>query len=423
MLGFIKKHLKKNKALIKDNLVLFLSIGFANLINYVFHFFVGRQLGPGEYGTFGVLLSVLYFIIIPLMALQTTLSKFVAELNVKEERGKLSYLFLKSFKKIGLLGLFIGLLFILVSPLLSKFLRIGSGVPLIIIGILMTFIFLIPVLRGFLQGLQRFKLLGLTFIIESITKIIIGVPLILLGFGVNGAVAGFVLSFFFPLAFVFYFIRKFFKEVHEKFNTSNIYKYSFPVLLMLLGLTGLYTIDVVLVKRFFNPVDAGFYAALSLFGKIMFFASMSISMVMFPKVSESSSRREDSRHLLLKSLIITLVIGGTGTLLYLFFPGLILGLLFGEEYLAVKNLLWLFGVFMTIYSLSHVISHYNIALHRTKFLYLLAFFNLLEILLIVLFHDTLMTVVMVMVVVMTLLFLSMLVYTLKNESINNNSGL
>jgi len=409
--------------LIKDNLILFLSIGFANLINYIFHFFVGRKLGPSDYGVFGVLLSVLYIIIIPLMALQTTISKFVAELEVKNEKGKLSYLFLKSFKRTGLVGLLIGIVFILLSPLMSGFLKIGSVVPLIIIGILMVFIFLIPVLRGFLQGLQRFKMLGFTFIIESITKIVVGIPLILLGFGINGAVAGFVLSFFFPLVFVFYSIKKFFKETGEKFSTSEIYKYSFPVLIMLLGLTGLYTIDVILVKRFFDPIDAGYYAALSLFGKIVFFASMSISMVMFPKVSELNSKKADARPLLLKSLIIVLFIGGVASSLYILFPGPILGLLFGKEYLAVKNLLWLFGIFMTVYSLSHVISHYNIALHRTRFLYLLIFFNLLEIFLIILFHKTLMVVALIMVVIMTLLFLSMLIYTIKNESINNNSSI
>ena len=41
---------------------------------------------------------------------------------------------------------------------------------------------------------------------------------------------------------------------------------SLPVLLMLISLTGFYTLDVILVKIFFDPIDAGYYAAVSLFG-------------------------------------------------------------------------------------------------------------------------------------------------------------
>ena len=99
MLNLIKFHLKKNKILLKDNLTLFLIMFFAYIINYVFHFYVGRTLGPEDYGVFGVLLSIIYIIVMPLMAIQTTLSRYVTELNVKNEKEKLAYLFSKSLKK------------------------------------------------------------------------------------------------------------------------------------------------------------------------------------------------------------------------------------------------------------------------------------------------------------------------------------
>src|SRR3989344_5897738 len=316
MLNLIKFHLKKNKILLKDNLTLFLTMFFAYIINYVFHFYVGRTLGPEDYGIFGVLLSIIYIIVMPLMAIQTTLSRYVTELNIKNEREKLSYLFSRSLKKIGIFGLIISIIFVATSPLLSSFLKINLVTPLIILGASIIFAFLIPVIRGFLQGIQNFKLLGLTFIVESFSKIFFGIPLVFLGYGINGAVAGFALSFFLPLIVLSYFIKNIFKGKKKIFKTSEIYRYSFPVLIMLMALTGLYTWDIILIKRFFDPIEAGQYAALSLFGKIIFFATLSISMVMFPKILELNSQNKRPSLLLFKSILITIFLGFFVSLIY-----------------------------------------------------------------------------------------------------------
>lgn len=425
MFSLIKLHLRKNKVLLKDNFNLFFTMFLAFIINYIFHFYVGRTLGPGDYGTFGVLLSIVYIIVMPLMAIQTTISRYVAELNAKNERSKLYYLFSKSLKKIGIFGLMISMVFLAISPLLSSFLKINVISPLIILGSSIAFAFLVPIVRGFLQGLQRFKLLGLTFLIESLSKIFLGVPLILLGFGVNGAIGGFALSFILPLVVLFYFSKKgFFNKNKVKFNTEEIYRYSFPVLIMLIMLTGLYTWDVVLVKRFFDPINAGQYAALSLFGKIIFFATLSISMVMFPKVLELNSENKGSLSLLLKSILIALFLGLSASLLYFLIPEFIITMLFGEEFLVISPLLWTFGIIMTIFSICYLISFYNMALHRTKFLYFIIFFNLLEIFLIVLFHNSLAQIVTILIIIMALLLFILVVYTLKNDkNINYRPGI
>ncbi|MBI2105976.1 oligosaccharide flippase family protein [Candidatus Woesearchaeota archaeon] len=396
----------------------------AFVINYVFHFYVGRTLGPEDYGIFGVLLSLIYIIVMPLMAIQTTLSRYVAELNIKNEKEKLSYLFLRSLSKGAVIGLVMSLLFIVISPLLSSFLKINMISPLIILGSSIVFAFLVPIVRGFLQGIQNFKLLGLTFIIESFSKIFFGIPLIFLGFGVNGAITGFALSFLLPLIILVYFVKRIFKGKRTRFNTSQIYKYSFPVLIMLLALTGLYTWDVVLVKRFFDPVEAGQYAALSLFGKIIFFATLSISMVMFPKILELNAQNKRSLSLLFKSILITLFLGLTASLTYFLMPEFIVAMLFGKEYLIISNLIWIFGVVMTMFSICYLISYYNIALHKIKFLYLLIFFNFLEILLITLFHNSITQILINLIIVMVLLFLSLIIYTIKNvRNINYSAGI
>ncbi len=425
MLNLLKIHFKKNRILLKDNFTLFSTMLLAFAINYFFHFYVGKTLGPKEYGTFGALLSIVYIIVMPLMAIQTTLSKYVAELSVKSDKLELRYLFFRSLKKIGIFGLIVSVLFLAFSPALSSFLKINLVSPLIILGSSIVFAFLVSVIRGFLQGLQKFKLLGLTFLIESLSKIFLGIPLIILGFGVNGAIGGFALSFFLPLLVLVYFAKRgFFKGGSKKFNTMQIYRYSFPVLIMLLVLTGLYSWDVILVKRFFDPISAGQYAALSLFGKIIFFATLSISMVMFPKILELNSENRNTITLLIKSILIALFLGLSVSLLYFLIPNFIITMLFGEEFLVISPFLWVFGMIMTIFSICYLISFYNMALHRLKFLYLIAFFNLMEIILINLYHRSLEQIIIILMIIMVLLLISLAIYTLKNDkNINHHSSI
>ena len=74
----IKNHISKNKIFLKDNFILFISIFILNLFGYLFHFYVGRKLGPEDYGIFGSLLSLIYFIAVPMLAIQTSITEFVS---------------------------------------------------------------------------------------------------------------------------------------------------------------------------------------------------------------------------------------------------------------------------------------------------------------------------------------------------------
>ncbi len=77
---------------------------------------------------------------------------------------------------------------------------------------------------------------------------------------------------------------------------------TFPVLIMLISLTSIFNIDVLLVKHFFDSINAGYYAALSLLGKMIFFGSWSVSMVMFSKVSEAYALNKNYKNILKKGI-------------------------------------------------------------------------------------------------------------------------
>ncbi len=422
----IKEFFIKNKVFIKDNFILFGSYMILNIMGYLFQFYSGRVLGPSDYGVFGSLLSIIYIIALPLNSIQTVITKFVSDLKVEKEFDKIAYLLKKSLKKISIIGIFFTIIFLLLSPFIASFLKIDDLKPIFVLSIFLFLGFMLPIVRGVLQGLQKFNGLGMSMIIEGISKIVFGITFIAIGFGVSGAIGGFVVSYIFGFLIAAYLLIKIFKINDRKFDTKNIYKYSVPVMIILVSMTLFYTIDVILVKHYLESVEAGYYAALSLLGKIIFFGTISVSMVMFSKTSESFANK-DKKHksLLIKSLLLVFSFGLAVTAFYLLFANFSVEILFGKEYLEIADELWIFAVAMVLFSLSYILAFYNMSLNRIKFVYLLIVFNILEAFLISLFHDSIKQVAFVMLSVMGGLFISLLLATmfLKNENIRSNTSI
>jgi O-antigen/teichoic acid export membrane protein len=174
------------------------------------------------------------------------------------------------------------------------------------------------------------------------------------------------------------------------------------------SMTLFYNLDVILVKHYFDAFQAGYYVAASLLGKVLFFASIAISMVMFSKLSELYALKKPTRHLLYKSMFLVFLCSAIITFVYFVFPKFIIDLFFGAEYYAVMGLIGLFGIIMTLFSLSYLIVFYFLGIHKTRFIYVLVFFNVLQIILLILYHSSLLQVLYILLGTITFLFLSLL---------------
>src|SRR3989344_3569793 len=89
----------KENTLLYDNLVLFSGTTLVNILAFLFHFYMGRVLGPADYGTLGVLLSIGYIMGIFLNTLQTSIAKYVAQFKAKKEIEKVSFLLARSIRR------------------------------------------------------------------------------------------------------------------------------------------------------------------------------------------------------------------------------------------------------------------------------------------------------------------------------------
>src|SRR3989344_864047 len=413
---FMNYLFKQDKKLMNDSIILFSSIFILNVLGYVFHFFVGRTLGPADYGIFGAILSLIYLITIPMNTLQPSITNFDSRFKARGETDKVKYLLRRSLRKSLILAVIATTVFLMISPFIADFFNTDNIDPFLYVGLFLFFALLLPITRGVSQGLQDFKNLGWNYITEGIVKLLFGAILVYV-IALNGSVVAFGLSYMIPF-FISLFVLKDYLKGGEKFDTKEIYKYSLPVLVMLTSLTAFYSIDVILAKHFFDAVQAGYYAAISLLaGKIVFFGSISISLVMFPKASESFALKKESKSVLHKSILLVTIFGATITAFYALFPKFSVRLLFGEQYFSIAPWLWVFSALMTMFSVSYLLAFYNISAHKYNFIWVLVFFNIVQIGLMYLFHDSIAHMIFIMMGIMIAMLLSLVAFTYKKNEI------
>lgn len=383
--------------LLKDNLILLIGTNLAGFLAFLYHFYMGRVLGPEDYSVLVVVISFSYIMNVFILGIQAAVSKYVAIYKVRNSTEKINYLLRRSIFKLGIVGIVAIFIFIFFAKYVSGFLNM-TVMPLYIVSFLILFSLILPLCRGVLQGLQDFKHLGINLAVEGIVKISLGVLFVWFGWKVNGATLAYVLGFGIPILFALFPLRNYLKKNDVKnIESKEIYKYALPMLIMLIALTAFFSIDVILVKHFFSGLDAGYYSALSILGKIIFFGCISISQVMFPKASEMHELKGKSKGLLYKSIGMIGLLIVPIILLYFLIPEFIIKIVYGVSYLPVAPLLGWFGLFMGLFSLVYLVSFYLMSINKTRFVIVLFLVDVLEVILIHYYHTSLTNIITILI--------------------------
>jgi len=385
----------------------FIGIGLFNLFNLLYHFFMVRILPPTDYGHLNTLIALFMVISVPAGTVQTTVTRFFSSFKAQNQYHQAKELLLHFLLLMSIISLSFFLLIILASSHISSFLQISSRGLVMLFGVSLLFSMVIPILWGGLQGLQKFGLLTLNLIINSGLKLVLGILFVLLGFGLIGAMSAIAVSYFVTTILSLFILGvSLLKEkgvAHQEViprssppsNFSEVYHYSFSAGLVLLCFMVLTNIDLILVKHFFTPIEAGYYSIAQMVGKIILALPIPIVTVMFPKLSSLEGREKGTPSVLGRSLRMAAFLCAGGVMFSLLFPSPIVKILSGKVYLECSPLVGMFSVNMTLLSLTLILLYYHLSTSERGFLYPLFFFTLIEIGLILLFHDTLIQVLMI----------------------------
>lgn len=400
-----------------------------SFINYIYHFVMGRLLGPSNYGELATLFSLIGILGILPSSINLAIIKYVSSASSKEEaEGIINWL----NKKVFLFALAFSFILFIATPPLASFLKIDNYFSVVITSI--VFLFGLPTFlnRSILQGLLRFHQMVVSLLVENSVKLVLGIILVYLGFSISGAMGALGVASFIGWWLSRNAVKDYLDiKLQNKPKLKSLFSYSVPVMIQSVAMTSLYSSDLILVKHFFPSHETGIYAAISILGKIIFFGAGPISAVMFPIVAQRKTRGENYQKIFKYSFLLTFVLSSVILTLYWLMPEIAIKLLPGSLYLEGANLLVWFGIFMTFYTLASLFINYHLSMGRTTSIILPVIAAVVQIVSIWLYHSSLIMVIFISITVTALLLISLLIYSIYGNRffkedktiISNSSGL
>lgn len=404
-----------NHPLFAGSFIMIIGSNGVSFLNYIYHFLMGRLLGPANYGELASIISFMGLLSIIPASFNMVIIKYVSSIQDRQEINQTIGWFKNKALVASLIFTFIILILV---PFLSSFLKVSMTL-LFLLALSAFFSLQSSLNRSILQGLLKFKEMILSILVENSAKLIFSIVLVYLGFQVSGAMFAFILAVFLGLYTTNRYIK--YESIKQTYLSSvkikAMLKYAIPVAIQYMAITSLYSSDVILVKHFFTPYDAGIYASLSTLGRIIFFGVGPIGAVMFPLVSQRNSRGQTHKKIFVYSFLASMILSLGILLIYWLYPVIAIKLLFGVGYLKAANLLVWFGLFISLFTLSSLLINYGLSLGKTSIVILPLIAAIAQIILLIFFHQTLFSVIFVSMIVCALLLVSLLIYSIYGKYI------
>jgi O-antigen/teichoic acid export membrane protein len=413
--------LRRNR-LVRQNLVLFAGGLVAGIGGFVYHAIAGRVLGPTTYGQVAFLIAIYAVGTAPALILIVVLARYTATLAARGDAGVRSLL-ARTVRLIAIPCLLAVLVTTLFARPVAAFVHLGSTIPVLILGFSIALVWQVAIPRGILQGLQRFPALSLNLSLELIVRTSVVFGLLVAGYAVSGAMAavftGLAVCFFLGL----YSLRDHFRRTGTRVRLRVMAGFSLTAAAGIIGVQILYNQDVILAEHYLTGHDGGIYGGLNKIGTILFFLTLSVSQVLFPRVVEAVAKEQHPGRILLSSAGILAALGACALLVFAVAPGLVVAILFGPSFRDATPYVLPVGVIGLALSLDNLLVQFFMAVHDRVFVPILAAGCVTEAVLIVLFHARVGQVVLdVLVALLSLLVLLsvrcyLLLPTLRAESV------
>lgn len=372
-LKHVTSRLRKSD-LVRHNAVFFVGTMGIALFNYLYYPIIGRLVSVADFGEVQAVVSLFMQLGIVLTAFGYVITNIVS--NVR--RGEANQLILW-LERLMLGASFIGLILLAgLSPMFKDNFKLSSAAPVILVGLLIIVNIPSTSRAYILQGMKRLKEVSVAGIIYALGKLVISVALIyLLTDNIIAALGGYIIAQIAMLAYVSHKLGNRYAGIGSSLKPIQLWKlhkeqrrligaelvYGLVIIIILSGLTLLYSSDTIIARLFFEPHELGLYSAASSVARIIFFVTASVAGVLIATVKLRESASVNFT-ILLRSGLLVAAIGGAGMLAFIAAPHFFVTLLVGQAYAAGAPLLPLLSVVMFLCAINNLLAIYQIALRR-----------------------------------------------------------
>lgn len=360
--------LRENQFL-RHNAVFFFGSVAVGGLNYLYYPVLGRLLEPATFGEVQTIISLFLQLTIFLTVLSLVIVNIVINTRDAGQRDRL----VAEFEKLSLFVAGIALLASLVlGPQLQRFFQFESAWPFALLAL--SIVVSVPfMLRGaVLRGQRRFGTVSIGNLIGAGAKIIFSAAFVALGLGTAGAIGGLVVAQLIACGFIAWQAYKlgFGKSNERRFRLPDLrlllpeLRYGAIVFIASLAIILQYSIDIIVIKHYFDAHTAGLYAGVAAVARIIFFLTASFAQVLISSVSMDAVHAKQNHALLVRSLILLAALGLPALLVMIIVPGAVMGILMGNQYRELASLLPNLGIAIFIVSVINLLASYFLALRR-----------------------------------------------------------
>lgn len=391
-----------------------ISVMLVNGGNYLYNLILGRLLGPEVFSEAALLVTFLLVLSFLGMTFQLATAKYTILFSGDEWLGfeQLMYRY-----ALGL-GVIIGVLIFGLAPQLQDMFQTTSSFMFKTFATAIPFYFLMSVNRGKYQGKQDYKSLSMTYQTEMWSRLLFT----LLFLWLVPLESSLLIAVGITLSFLFGLIPSNFKwkNLWAKHSLSVVNK---KMVLGFIGITLCYELtliiinnsDILLVKHYFPPKEAGMYSSLALIGRMVYFVAWMFVMLLLPEVIQRQKQGLKTAPILFRYVAYIGTLSFGIVLISLLFPKYIITLMFGDAYLSMAPLLWQYALATSLFAIGNIFSYYFLSLNEYVPIMVSGVMGIIQVAMITIFHSSLSIVVQVQILAMTMLLVFQVLFFIKKN--------
>ncbi len=381
---------QSQQQVLTGSVIMLIGSGLVSLANFGYNLAVAHLLGPEDFGHAAAAVTLLMLASCINLAFQLVTAKFIA----RNQEGGRAKVYRSLRNRAWSVGLGLSLVLLILSDSIAAYLRLPSPHLIEVLALGMLFYIPLGVRRGWLQGTCRFLQLSLNLAVEAAVKLAGAFVLIMfLHAGVMGAVGSIALSVFAAYAMP---CQDATLRDESDLAQPATFGEGMQAILFFIGQVVINNIDILMVKHYFAPSEAGLYAAVALVGRLLYFATWSVTSAMFP-ISAGAHVEREGRKTIIVPLCFIIGLSILFVLVLAAFPELIIRVLFGSgfHHQGLQLLLTMNAVATGTYALSVVLIAYEMSRRIANTGWLQLAFSGLLVVGVAAFHASLLEIVLV----------------------------
>ncbi len=387
------------------------SVLLVNGGNYLYNLILGRLLGPEAYADAALLVTLLLVLSFLGMTFQLATTKFAVVFSGKVWANFLN----RTYKQAIIVGMLIGAMLVYFAKDLQLLFQTNTPYMFVALGFGIPLYFFMSVNRGNYQGHHNFNKLSITYQTEMWSRLLITLAFLLFSPWEPALSVAMGIGF----SFLFGLIPSDVKGISmarpsilSSENAKRVNKFIILTLCYEITQIIINNSDVLMVKHYFSPNEAGLYASLALIGRVVYFVAWMFVMLLLPAVVQKEKDGEATAPVLFKYVGYVALLSLTIITSCYFFPELIIKLMFGDAYLSMAGLLWQYAVATSLFAIGNIFAYYFLSLDHYIPVIISGVLGVSQIALISVLHNSLEQIVQLQIIVMVILLISQIAYFL-----------